>query len=191
MRSRAAAACAVLCLLPGLAAAQDLAFSLAPASVQAPAPSLSARIAFFRADRVFGESAAGKQALGELSALRERWNLRVNERAKLLNAERDSLAKGQGVLSEPALAQARRKVERFEVDMERFLQDAQAEIDARQRELEAAFQKRLAVALEGVAKQKGLHLVFNYGAAGLTWGDPSLDISNDIVAELDRSAKSQ
>jgi Skp family chaperone for outer membrane proteins len=185
---RAVCFTALLVLVPSVLAAQTLNVSFDQQQQTSLPVSRWAAAAFFSAERVFGESAAGKRALGELTALREKRSTEANERAQALKAERDKLEAGTSLLSEQARDQAQKKIERFEIDMQRFLQDAQSELEARQRELEAAFQKQLTAAVERVAKARGVQLVFNRSESGLHWGDPALDISDELVAQLNRAS---
>jgi len=175
-----------LLLVPSVSTAQALRVSFDPQDAGAqPAPRW-ATVAFFSAERVFGESTLGKRLIGELTVLRGKKSTEANERAKTVKAEREKLEVGASLLSDQARSQALKKIERFEIDMQRFLQDAQAEIEARQRELETEFQKQLAVAVERLAKARGVQLVFNRSESGLHWGDPALDISEELINQLNR-----
>ena len=72
--------------------------------------------------------------------------------------------------------------------MQRFTQDAQAEVQELQQELQAEFQQRLEPVLSQVASEMGLQFVFNGPDAGLVWADSALDISAEVIKKLD-SAK--
>ena len=63
---------------------------------------------------------------------------------------------GSSVLSADARARQTREVERFRVDVQRFIEQAQAELVGAQREIESAFLARLRPAVEQVAKAKQL-----------------------------------
>ena len=72
--------------------------------------------------------------------------------------------------------------------MQRFTQDAQAEVQELQQALQQEFQQRLEPVLQQVATDMGLQFVFNGPDAGLVWADAALDISAEVIKKLD-SAK--
>ena len=72
--------------------------------------------------------------------------------------------------------------------MQRFTQDAQAEVQELQQQLQQEFQQRLEPVLQQVATDMGLQFVFNGPDAGLVWADAALDISAEVIKKLD-SAK--
>jgi Skp family chaperone for outer membrane proteins len=39
--------------------------------------------------------------------------------------------------------------------------------------------------IDQIAREKGLHLVFNTADAGLAWVDPGLDLSSEVIKKLD------
>ncbi|HEY6506732.1 MAG TPA: OmpH family outer membrane protein [Vicinamibacterales bacterium] len=112
----------------------------------------------------------------------------VEARRRSLEAQRNELAQAGAVLSEGARTQRTQAIQRFEVDLERFIQDAQAELMGIRRDLEGAFLAKLRPALEGVVKAQALKLVLNEDAGLVAWADPSLDITPLVVAALEASA---
>ena len=68
--------------------------------------------------------------------------------------------------------------------MQRFIQDAQAEVTGVQREVEKAFVFKFRPAVEKVAKEKGLQIVFNLDNGLISWADTSLDITPEVVKQL-------
>lgn len=53
-----------------------------------------------------------------------------------------------------------------------------------QRDAESAFLVKLKPALDKVAADKGLQLIFNIDGPQVVWFDPSLDITSDVVKQL-------
>ena len=91
-------------------------------------------------------------------------------------------------MSANAAAELQKQVEKITVDVQRFTQDAQAEVQELQQNLQQEFQQRLEPVLQAVAQEMGLQFVFNGPDAGLVWADAALDISSEIIRKLD-SAK--
>ena len=67
----------------------------------------------------------------------------------------------------------------------RMQQDAQAELNELQQELQGEFQKKLLPVLEVLAKEKGLQFLFSGADAGLIWAEPGLDLTLEAVKKLD------
>ncbi len=67
-------------------------------------------------------------------------------------------------------------------------QDAEAEIAQLQQTLQLEFQQKLIPAIDRVAQAKGLQFIFSAGDGGLIWANPALDISPDVVEELNRAS---
>jgi outer membrane protein len=165
--------------------------TLSPMAVRAQAPVASAqsaaagiRLGCVSPQRVFSESAEGKAAIARLTALQEEKARAIAERNQALQSQEQSLQQNAPVLTEAARAQRSNAVERFRIDVQRFIQDAQAEVLGVQREVENAFVFKLKPAVEKVAKEKGLQIVFNLDDGLISWADSSLDITPDVVKQL-------
>jgi outer membrane protein len=73
----------------------------------------------------------------------------------------------------------------LQVDIQRFTQDAQQEIQDLQNQLQQQFEARVQPVISKIGEEKGLHYIFNGPDAGLVWADPGLDISADVIKRLD------
>ena len=71
------------------------------------------------------------------------------------------------------------------MDAQRFQQDAQAEINEMQQELQNEFIKKVTPILQQVAIDKGLYALFNAQEAGFAWVDPGLDLTTEVIKKLD------
>ena len=69
-------------------------------------------------------------------------------------------------------ASEQRSSNKFRVDTQRFIQDAQAELMGVRRDAESAFLVKLRPAIERVVKDNGIQLLFNFDSGVLAWGDP-------------------
>jgi Skp family chaperone for outer membrane proteins len=88
-------------------------------------------------------------------------------------------------MSDAARSQLEKDIERQQVEAQRFQQDAQAEINELQQQLQNQFQERLMPILEAVAKEKGLQMLLSHQDAGIVWWDPGIDLSAEVVKRLD------
>jgi Skp family chaperone for outer membrane proteins len=169
------------------AAAQSVAGQGVAGQNLATTISISRELAVFSPARAYALSPDGKAAQARLSALEAQKAGEIETRRRSIEAQRAELAKAGSVLTDVARAQRTQAIQRFEVDLERFIQDAQSEVMGVQRGLENAFLSKLRPALEGVIKERALKLVLNEDAGHVAWADPSLDITPAVVVALQAS----
>ena len=156
--------------------------SLCP--VAASAQQLIARVGSLSPQRAFAESAEGKAGIARLQALEEKQSREIAAKNKALQSQQQALEQSSSVLSADARARQTREVERFRVDVQRFIEEAQAELVGTQREIESACLAKLRPAVEQVAKTKQLQIVVNLDTESVIWADASLDITTDVVKQL-------
>ena len=165
------------------------AISLSP--LAASAQQTGARVGSLSPQRAFVESAEGKAGVARLQALEEKQSREIAAKNKVLQSQQQALEQNSAVLSADARARQTREVERFRVDVQRFIEEAQAEFVGTQREIESAFLTKLRPAVEQVAKAKQLQLVVNLDADSVVWADAAIDITPDVVKQLAVAAPSK
>jgi Skp family chaperone for outer membrane proteins len=169
-------------------APQSPAPSPIPAQPPAPFPT-GAKIAFFNPQAVFQASAEGRAAVTRVNALIQKKQTENGDKAKLLQGNQQKLQTSGSVMNETARVQLEKEIEKQTKDAERFQQDAQAEINELQQEVQNDFVKKLAPILEQLAVEKGLHLLFNASESGIAWAAPGLDLTPEVIKKLDAVAK--
>ena len=155
-----------------------------PATPPAPFPQ-DAKIAFIDINAIAGSSASGKEASKKLAALNDKKLAEINDKNKALQALQTKLSTGGTVLNDTARAQLEKEIDRQQRDIQFTQQNAQAEMQELQNDLQAEFQKRLLPIIEEVAKEKNLHAVFSIADSGAAYVHPGLDVSAEIVKRLD------
>src|SRR5688572_1220731 len=159
----------------------------APAPAQPPAPKpfpQGAKVAYVVLQRIANESADGRVATTRIQALQQKKAAELNEKNKQLTGMQAKFEKEGSVMNASAAADLQKNIEKLNLEVQRFTQDAQAEVQALQQE----FQQRLEPVLSQVATEMGLQFVFNGPDAGLVWADSALDISAEVIKKLDASA---
>ena len=174
---------------PAPATQQPAAPAAQPPAAPAPQPPApfpqGARIAFFNIQRVANESSEGKASTAKVQALMQKKQNEIAEKGKALQANQQKLQTSSGVMSESARTQLEKEIERQQVEAQRLQQDAQAEVNELQQELQGEFQKRLFPIVQQVAQEKGLQMLLSQVDAGIVWADPGLDLTDEIVKKLD------
>ena len=161
----------------------------APAQPAAPKPfPQGAKVAYVVLQRIANESADGRVATTRIQALQQKKAAELTEKNKQLTGMQQKLEKEGSVMSATVAAELQKNIEKLNVEVQRFTQDAQAEVQELQQELQQEFQQRLEPVLSQVAQDMGLQFVFNGPDAGLVWADSALDISGEVIKKLDASA---
>ena len=178
---------------PAAPAAPAQATPPAPAAQAAPAPRRrapapfppGAKIAFVDFQRVAAESVEGQISTVKINALVTKKQTEGAEKAKSLQANQQKLAQSGSVMSEAARSALEKDIERQQREGERFQQDAQAEINELQQELQLDFQKKILPLVQQVREEKGLQILFSRADAGIVSWDPGIDVTSDVIKKLD------
>ena len=145
----------------------------------------TARIAFFDAERVVAESVTGQAAFAALDAFRTEAATDLERRNQALAADRQRLLVESVVLSATARLNLERRIQRTELDIQRLLEDLQAEFLGLQQKVEYGFQVQLLPIVKAVAREHDVHFVFNRLASPIIWADPTYDLTERIIERLD------
>jgi Skp family chaperone for outer membrane proteins len=159
-------------------------FTIALVPLTASAQSVALRVACFSPQRAFSESVDGKAVLARLTTLQNEKSRAIDDKNKVLKAQEQALQETGPLLTEAVRTQRASDVEKFRIDIQRMIEDARAELMGIQRDAESAFVVKLKPALDKVAKERGLQIVFNVDAGPVAWFDPSMDITSDVVRQL-------
>ena len=180
MRFSVAAACSVLIF-------SATAFAQVPATAVPPPQPQQAplRMAFLDLQRIAAESAEGKVASGKVQELTKKKTAELAEKTKSLQTNQEKLKQGGAVLNEAARAQTQREIDRLTVEIDRFQEDANAEVQGLQQELQGEFQEKLRPVVDALVKELAIGLLFSAGDAGAIYVDPSLDITGEVIKRFD------
>jgi outer membrane protein len=158
----------------------------APAPAQPPVPfPAGAKVAFINPQRIFQESSDGKAALARVNAVTQKKQTENTAKQKALQDNQQKLQSSGSVMSEAARGQLEKEIERQQLDLQRFQQDAQSEIQEVQNEVQNEFARKVQPLIDQLAKEKGLHMVFNVNDAGFAWVEPGLDLTGELIKKLD------
>ena len=160
----------------------------APAPQPVPFPA-GAKVGFVNLQAIAQLSADGKAAASKVNALAQKKQTEAADKAKALQTNQQKLETSGSVMSEAARAQLQKDIERQTVEGQRFEQDAQAELNELQQQLQQEFQARLMPVLESISKEKGLQVLFSAGDSGVIWAEPGIDLTLEAVKRLDTAVK--
>jgi len=186
----AAALCVMLAAAPISAQAPPPEAPPAQAPAAQPAPPAfpaGMRYAFVNIQRIAAESAEGKVATAKVQAINQQKVAELSEKNKQLQAAQQKFEASASVMSDLARAQLQKDIERMQIDIQRFTEDAQQDVTSLQNQLQEEFQRRLSPVINQVAVEKDLHLLFSVADSGLVWADPALDITAEVIQKFDTS----
>ncbi len=161
-------------------------------AVPAPAPQppapfpQGAKVAFVNLQAIAQLSSDGKAAAAKVNTLAQKKQTEAADKAKLLQSNQQKLETSGSVMSDAARGQLQKDIERQTVEGQRFEQDAQAELNELQQQLQQEFQLKLMPVLESLSKEKGLQVLFSAGDSGVIWAEPGIDLTLEAVARLDK-----
>lgn len=144
-----------------------------------------AKVAYVNLQAIAQLSADGKTAATRVQQLAQKKQTEVADKTKALQAAQQKLQTGGTVMSDQARAQLEKDIERQTRELERFQQDAQAELNDLQQEVQNEFQRKVYPVLQQLATEKGLHLLLNVPNETVVWGADGLDLTLEAVKNLD------
>jgi Skp family chaperone for outer membrane proteins len=161
-----------------------------PAPVPQPVPfPAGAKVGFVNLQAIAQLSADGKAAAAKVNALAQKKQTEAADKAKALQTNQQKMETSGSVMSDAARTQLQKDIERQTVEGQRFEQDAQAELNELQQQLQQEFQGRLMPVLESISKEKGLQVLFSAGDSGVIWAEPGIDLTLEAVKRLDAAQK--
>ena len=185
-------------LLPvaGLLAAWSLVawWSPLPAGAQAPAPAPApavgaTRIAFSDSQRVVARSAAGVAARDALEREKAAMQKKLDgEQAELTKLKDDLEKKGQ-LLSAEVRKEKTETLERRVRDLRRLVDDFEKDYQKKDRELMGKFLRELSGVVQKVGKEKGFTMIVDARGAGVIYGAPEADLTEEIIRAFDDETK--
>ena len=166
---------AAVAALPVAAVAQ------APAS---PSPAAPQKIAVIEVQRIIQESAVGKEALARVQKLQQAKQEDLAKRQKELHDLEQKIQEQGKSLSEDAMEKLQKDYQAKAVDLKRFQDDAQRDLEEAQRKELKTLEERIMPVIDAVGKEMGYTLVFNKFNSGLLFAADDADITNAVITRF-------
>jgi Skp family chaperone for outer membrane proteins len=145
---------------------------------------------FLNVQFIVANSSEGKALNAKAQALQEQKAKELNEKNRALQASQEKLEKSGTVMSDQARNQLQLDIERQQRDIQRFTEDAEQDVQRMAQQLQGEFERKLLPVIEAVAKEKGLHFIFNAVESGLVWADrANMDLTGEVLQAFDAAAK--
>jgi len=145
------------------------------------------KIGYIDSARIFQEYSVAKEAQAQFDRKVEGWRAQSAEKEKLVADLRAEVRDQGPILSTLKRQEKEEALQRAISDYERFLQQiwgpqGRAVVENEQATAEVVAQVRTAV--EKIASQKGLLMVFDAASGFILFADRSLDLTSEVLQEL-------
>jgi outer membrane protein len=147
------------------------------------------KYAYVNLQVVAAQSNDGKAAAEKLKALQDSKARELQDKQKTLQAAQQKLDSGGSVLSEAARAQLQTDIERQQRDLQRQSEDAQQDVQTLAQQVEEDFFRKAQTVVAKVAQDKKVDFVFNAAQSGLIWAEPTMDLTSEVIAAMNSTAK--
>ncbi len=168
--------------LAGLVA---LAWVLTPALAQAPQAPPATRIGYVDLQRILARSQAGVQAREQLEKEKVGMQKQLDGHKVELDKLRDELEKKGQLLSADARRDKQDQLERKLRDAQRLAGDLEKELQRKEQNMGAKILRELEGIFTRVGKEKGYVLIIERRQAGIVYGAPDADVTEEVIKAFD------
>lgn len=145
----------------------------------------AAKVAVIDVTSIITGSKSGKVMVAELEKLSQTREAELKGRQDALVALRKKLEDGRLSMAEAQLEQLQRDVENKTLELRRSTDDANRELDTRQKEAMSVIEKQVMPIITQVGKEGGYTLIFRKFESGLVYADDAVDLTAEVIRRLD------
>lgn len=187
-----------LCICPIPATAQTAPPPTAPATQPVVQKLFRAdsKVGFVDLQRIFNESAYGKQGIARIGALQKTLSDGLSARARDLQAMSEKIKTQQNLVAPAVWLEWNTDLQRMQREAQFAEQEAQVQVEQLQQRLLASFEALVRPVIESVRAEKNLWAIFavqppqdSAGTLSLIAADPAIDLSSEIVTILNRQSR--
>ena len=154
------------------------------AAPHALAQAASTKIGVIEVQRIVQESAVGKEALARVQKAQQAKQEELSKRQKDLRELEQKIGEQGKSLSEEAMEKLQKDYQSKAVDLKRFQDDAQRELEETQRKELGELEKRIMPVIDTVAKEQGYTLIFNKFQSGLLFAGEGTDLTESVITKF-------
>ena len=186
----------VLVLAPSASAAQTVP-PPAPAPQTAPVVQklfrADSKVGFVDLQRIFNDSAYGKQGLAKIGALQKTLGDALSVRSREIQALSDKMKAQQTIVAPAVMLEWNSDLQKMQREAQFAEQEANVQVEQMQQRLLANFETIVRPVIETVRSEKNLWAIFavqpvqeSPGSLTLIAADPAIDLSGEVVALLNK-----
>jgi outer membrane protein len=150
-----------------------------------------ARIAVINVQKVLTDSSAGKVALERLKKVQEDKAAKAQKMTEEMTAMENEMNQKKLSLTEDKLAQMQKDYSERKINLQRYAQDADRELqEARDQSLQA-LNDRIMPIIDDVGKEMGFAVIFNKFESGLVYASEAIDITDVVIKRFNEATEKQ
>ncbi|MDL2717580.1 MAG: OmpH family outer membrane protein [Acidobacteriota bacterium] len=143
------------------------------------------KIGVIEVQKIVQESAIGKESLARVQKVQQAKQDDLGKRQKELRDMEQKIQDQGKSLSEDAMEKLQKDYQAKALDLKRFQDDAQRELEESQRKELGDLEKRIMPVINEVAREQGYTLVFNKFNSGLLYADDkSVDLTEAVITKF-------
>jgi outer membrane protein len=151
----------------------------------APVTATGGKIGVIEVQKIVQESAIGKESLARVQKLQQAKQEDLGKRQKELRDMEQKIQDQGKSLSEDAMEKLQKDYQAKALDLKRFQDDAQRELEESQRKELGELEKRIMPVITEVAREQGYALVFNKFNSGLLFADDkAVDLTDAVITKF-------
>jgi outer membrane protein len=154
------------------------------------------KVGFVDLQRIFNESAYGKQGIAKIGALQKTLTDGLTARSREMQALSEKIKTQQTIVAPAVWLEWNGDLQRMQREAQFAQQEAEVQVEQLQQRLLANFEAMVRPVIESVRTEKNLWAIFSVqpvqdgaGTLSLIAADPAIDLSAEVVALLNRQAK--
>ena len=131
----------------------------------------------------------GQKAAAELNSKTAPKKKELEQKQSDINALQDQLNKGSNTLSDTAKNDIYKNIEAKKKNLQREVEDAQADLEADQQKLLAQLGQKILAVIEKYSRDNGITMVVDVSSpqTPVLYASPSVDITKEIIELYDKS----
>jgi outer membrane protein len=143
------------------------------------------KIGVIEVQKIVQESAIGKESLARVQKVQQAKQEDLQKRQKELRDMEQKIQDQGKSLSEDAMEKLQKDYQAKALDLKRFQDDAQRELEESQRKELGELEKRIMPVINEVAREQGYALVFNKFNSGLLFADDkTVDLTEAVITKF-------
>jgi len=146
------------------------------------------RISFIDVQRVLARSAAGVAAREQLEREKAAMQKEMDAKRVELDKLREEMDKKGALLTADARREKQEQFERKRRDAARLMDDFQKELEKKEATLLQKVLQDVSSVIERIGKDKGCYMIVEKRGAGVIYGDPQADLTDEIIRTFDMQA---
>jgi outer membrane protein len=151
----------------------------------APVTATGGKIGVIEVQKIVQESAIGKESLARVQKMQQAKQEDLAKRQKELRDMEQKIQDQGKSLSEDAMEKLQKDYQAKALDLKRFQDDAQRELEESQRKELGELEKRIMPVINEVAREQGYALVLNKFNSGLLFADDkSVDLTEAVITKF-------